>query len=210
MKEMIRNEFSSPRETVNFIMRGVDINVVRALGNFQAILRLLRREQEKSLNPKPYAFPTIKISRNLSVTHTGRDFYRYGVDNYGNLEANDNFLIFYSDEMMQYLNEDGSIWSVDGTFSVVPEPYKQLFTISFIKNNHVFPACYVLMKNKNQNTYIEMFNVLNEKFPLTHPRIIKTDFEMASINALRSSFPSSHISGCLFHLNQSLVENYKI
>jgi len=56
MKDMISNEKFSPREIINFCLRGVDINTIRALRNQQTVLRLLRIEQEKYLNPKKQLF----------------------------------------------------------------------------------------------------------------------------------------------------------
>jgi hypothetical protein len=41
------------------------------------------------------------------------------------------------------------------------------------------------------------------------PRLIKTDFEQASIAAIRNSFPGVIVSGCKFHLNQALMRILK-
>jgi hypothetical protein len=39
---------------------------------------------------------------------------------------------------------------------------------------------------------------------LNYPQVIKSDFENASIGALKECFPNSRISGCAFHLGQSI------
>ena len=49
-----------------------------------------------------------------------------------------------------------------------------------------------------------MLNVLIELGGSLNPEMIKTDFELGSINAFRNIFPNVRISGCLFHLGQSI------
>ena len=95
-------------------------------------------------------------------------------------------------------------WAIDGTFSVVPKPFFQLFTISFIENNSIFPVVFSLLINKNGTTYKKLFQILIELNGRPTPTLIKTDFEQASISAARSQFPNAKISGCLFHLGQAI------
>ena len=55
-----------------------------------------------------------------------------------------------------------------------------------------------------------MLTILTELVGI-YSNIIKTDFELASINAFRNFFPEARLSGCLFHLGQSVqrkVGNY--
>jgi hypothetical protein len=40
--------------------------------------------------------------------------------------------------MISKLNNN-DVWAIDGTFNVVPDPYMQLYTISYIRDHHVFP-----------------------------------------------------------------------
>lgn len=98
---------------------------------------------------------------------------------------------------------------VDGTFKVVPKPYYQLFTISFIKNTHVFPVVYCLLKNKLQTTYEDVFKIIFSLNGTLKPNIIKTDFEFASLNCLKNIFPLATVSGCQFHLGQNLQRKIK-
>lgn len=193
----------SPREAINTVMRGADENKVRCLGNRQNILRVLRRHVKNCLNPKPYMFLELELSYLLSVTHLNTTFYQYGPGNYRGFTECDDIVLFFSQEMLANLNFN-EIRSVDGTFSMVPPPYFQLFTISYICNHHVFPCVFALLKNKRETTYNTLYTILNNIQIINPPRIIKTDFETASINALRSNFPNAHISGCLFHLSQAI------
>jgi hypothetical protein len=98
---------------------------------------------------------------------------------------------------------------VDGTFSVVSKPYYQLYMISFISDNHVFPSIFGMLKNKKKETYNNFFSIIKQLININEPRFIKTDFEHASLISLRESFPNSQISGCLFHLGQSIMRKVK-
>lgn len=164
---------------------------------------MIRKFKLNFKNPKPYMFEEMKLSNKLAMTRTNELFYRYGPGNYGSFEQYDDFLIFFSDTMLNKLNCN-NVWAVDGTFQVVPAPYYQLYSICYIKENHVFPAVFGILKNKQKDTYVKFFNILKLLVNINHPLIIKSDFESASISALRESFPMSRISGCQFHLGQSL------
>jgi hypothetical protein len=101
------------------------------------------------------------------------------------------------------------IWSVDGTFSVVPRPFKQLYTISYIKQHHVFSCVFDILKNKSEMAYNNLFSIIMQLIPGLQPILIKSDFEIAALNVLKSFFPQATISGCLFHLGQAIIRKVK-
>lgn len=101
------------------------------------------------------------------------------------------------------------IMSVDGTFTVVPSPYYQLFTFCYLEENHGVPCVFAFLKNKEQTTYVNLFRLIKEIVGEFSPQIIKTDFEYATIAALQIVFPERIVSGCLFHLSQSLLRKVK-
>jgi len=175
------------------------------LGDFDLLYRNIRNWKVKNINPPPFLYNILRISELLSYTHSGESFYKYGPDNYGNITPNEDILIFFSDTMKNKLINN-VFWCVDGTFSVVPSPYYQLFTISYYRNHHVFP---VILKNKHYNTYINLFSILENFEIRCNPRIIKVDYEKAAIEALKTKFPNTHISGCQFHLGQSINRKIK-
>ncbi|RVD92351.1 hypothetical protein TUBRATIS_11470 [Tubulinosema ratisbonensis] len=131
-------------------------------------------------------------------------FYQHGQDNYNEYFIDENILIFYSLNMAKKLRVYRT-WAVDGTFKVVPNPYYQLYTISFIENFHVFPVIFAVLKNKKRETYENLFTLINLMIKELCPKVIKTDFELASIQALQKIYPESIISGCQFHLEQALL-----
>ena len=80
----------------------------------------------------PDIFEDLKLSRNLAYTFCGELFYKYAIGNYNGLDVNDDILLIYSDEMMSRLNQN-RVWTRDGTFEVVPKPFNQIFTISYLR-----------------------------------------------------------------------------
>lgn len=205
MKKIIIENKLSPREAVNKVLVGADFQTIRRIGNQTTIVRALRRYMAECINPRPYYSENLNISINLCTTHNMKNFYQYGIDNFRGLDENRNIMIFYSNELAENLI-NSETWCVDGTFTVVPTPYYQLYTIGFIKEHHVIPCVFAFLKDKRENTYKDLYRILDHLVGHGNPRIIKTDFEKAAINALRHAFPSACISGCLFHLGQSIYK----
>lgn len=209
MKAMMKLTMGTPRAIVSKILCGSSADVILAVGKLETIKKILRNYRESLINPLPYQFPSLRLSSILSNTHTNELFYRYGVDNYNNQIVHNEFLFFYSDSAVDALKRN-MIWSVDGTFQVVPKPWYQLYSISFLQNNNVFPSIFIIFKNKKHETYLNAFNMLCRKISGLNPRIIKTDFEFGAINALKLCFPYALISGCQFHLGQALMRKLKV
>ena len=107
-------------------------------------------------------------------------------------------------ENMKVVLRNNTVWSIDGTFSVCPVPYKQLYTISVLKNHHVIQVVFCLLKKKSESEYNNMLSVLESLIPNLTPRVIVADFELAAINSFKRRFPFAMISGCLFHLGQNI------
>jgi hypothetical protein len=203
MNEKFFEPISTPRYVVSNVLRGVNESVISSIGNIESIYRNLRRKKMKIINPPPFLYSSIRISEVLGKTHLSTPFYRYGPDNYGSYPVYDNICIFFSDVLLESLKQN-RIWCVDGTFSVVPKPYLQLITISYIRNHHVFPVFFCLLKDKKFETYVKMFVLIKKMVPDLEPHIVKTDFESGLISAIKLSFINTKVSGCIFHLAQAL------
>ncbi|CAF0742422.1 unnamed protein product [Brachionus calyciflorus] len=73
----------------------------------------------------------------------------------------------------------------------------------------MFPAAYILLQNKERETYIEALTEI--KLILTSNNIqikvqeLLSDFELAMIQAISIVFENSKIYGCWFHFNQALI-----
>jgi hypothetical protein len=96
---------------------------------------------------------------------------------------------------------------IDGTFKVVPEIFYQLFAIHANYREHVLPVSFILLPGKSGQIYQKMINEIIALVPGWSPRRIMMDFEKALINVFSGAFPTAELSGCFFHLSQS-VQRY--
>ena len=131
------------------------------------------------------------------TTIEGEAFLRY---------EDDNMLIFAADSDLRFLAESLH-WFGDGTFKVAPNDFYQQYTLHAYFQGKTYPCVYVLLKAKNEVTYTKMLDEILLLMPndvFVDPSSIMTDFEKAAINAFKNQFPFVDISGCLFHLGQSV------
>ncbi|CAF4467107.1 unnamed protein product, partial [Didymodactylos carnosus] len=115
----------------------------------------------------------------------------------------DRILIFSSPEQISIL-ESSDDFFIDGTFDVVPEIFYQLYVIHAVHRQHVIPAVFGLLRRKNAVTYQRLINNIVEFAPAWCPQNIVLDFEKAVMNVFSTSFPQASLSGCYFHLRQSI------
>lgn len=97
----------------------------------------------------------------------------------------------------------------DGTFSIVPNHFTQLFTIMSKKYGKWFPSIYCLCQKKTQETYETIVKCLldlcaENNIEINEELKVHVDFEKAIINAILFFLPSATIMHCLFHLGQSI------
>ena len=114
--------------------------------------------------------------------------------------------MFASDWTIQFLSSC-SEWHSAGTFKCRPLLFSQVY-ILFGFNKLMIPCVYCLTTKKDENVYIKIFQHLmslaNQKGIVLNPTRITCDYELATINALRTIFHFVHICGCFFHYAQSL------
>lgn len=104
---------------------------------------------------------------------------------------------------------------VDATFSVVPKPFKQLFTFQAFPcgEKTLVPFVYVLMSHKTKRSYVKLFNWL-KTFAMTNNlpinwQYITCDFESGLLPAIRDCLQIDgglwvDIIGCYFHFCQAI------
>jgi len=100
--------------------------------------------------------------------------------------------------------EQNPHWFMDGTFKVAPELFVQLFTIHALVDRRAMPMMYVLLQSKSQADYERVFRKLLQSRNTLAPSSILLDFERATLQACAAVFPHVTLTGCLFHLGQSL------
>lgn len=95
-------------------------------------------------------------------------------------------------------------WFGDGTFSITPSLFYQVYVVLFEPADGVHAALYALLPNKRTDTYEKLFFAIKSLIPYAQPQYFSTDYELAVINSFKSIFPGTDIVGCLFHLMQNI------
>ena len=73
--------------------------------------------------------------------------------------------ILSTENALQHLSEADTFF-VDGTFSVCPSIFYQIFTIHIMKYNQVFPMIYALLPNKQRHSYNRAYMLLKVVFSI--------------------------------------------
>jgi hypothetical protein len=187
--------------------------------NIKRRIRMLRQNNQLVKEPSDPQFPS--VPNELTLTHRKEIFLRSdtgpGTTKSSmiiltialSVSGDDRILIFASPEQLQIL-QTSTEFLVDGTFKVVPEIFYQLFIIHAVYRNYVVPVTYALLRRKNTDTYLRLINEILEIAPDWSPRSMMMDFEQASINAFRTKFPTVQLSGCYFHLRQSIHRKIQV
>lgn len=64
------------------------------------------------------------------------------------------------------------------------------------------PVAWVIMQNKQEQSYVSLLNHFKENFPELDPTDIMKDFETAVENSFKKVYPNAKTYGCHFHYAQ--------
>ncbi|CAF3470781.1 unnamed protein product [Rotaria socialis] len=178
---------------------GVQDEVRVQLTSNHHLKRNIRRwRQETNAAPTPFNINFPVVPDNYHQTTRDTIFLRKDTG-----PASDRILIFFTDEQRNIM-ENATDFFIDGTFKVVPEFFFQLFVIHANYRDHIFPVLFVLLTGKSGQIYQKMMNEIMALVPGWSPRRVMMDFEKAAMNMVTSTFPTVELSGCFFHLSQSV------
>lgn len=173
---------------------------IRCNKNLAAMINR-KRKRVHHAPPCPISRNGFIIPDNYTVTMSGEQFLLFD----SGMDDEDRILIFGTNRMVQLMAQYQH-WFIDGTFSVSPDIFYQLFTVHVLVQETVVPCLYGLLPNKSRETYRRFWDSVRsntEEFDL-QPVSVLTDFELASIQAVKDTFPNTNVTGCFFHLGQSL------
>ncbi|KAG0442470.1 PKS-NRPS hybrid synthetase [Dictyocoela muelleri] len=154
------------------------------------------RERNKLFDYTPGIHPDIPES--IKRDKRGNIFMRFRS---GYSDTN-RFIIFMSEYKMKFIQSIDT-FVIDGTFRSAPQGFHQLLVIHGCLFGKTYPFLFILMTNKTEESYKNVFNKTKELFCI-NPKLIKTDFDKALINATSDYFPNISSHGCLFHLGQAI------
>ncbi|CAN8017265.1 unnamed protein product [Ixodes persulcatus] len=179
---------------------------VRAnVGDLETIRRDLRRQRSKVRPPEPSTLRDLHVQDTWATTGGARPQPFLLYDN--GQERQDRMLVFSTHEQLAALSSSRT-WYMDGTFSVCPRIFRQLYVLRCKLGDSSLACVYALLSGKSLSTYEELFQVIldscEEKGYHPDPAVIISDYEIAAMKAAKEVF-GEHVTtrGCFFHLCQS-------
>jgi len=204
MKIKMNESLSTPGAAQSVVMRDLSDNVLMALPKRSVVGRSLRRYRmvKNKKDDSDDVLPALPSDVNFIIPARFQPFILYD----SITDPDQERVIIFGDRTMLEGLERASIWLADGTFKKVPHLFFQLYTIHFQLVRGVNPAgVYCLLPSKSRNVYERLMTAVKHLIPNAAPGTILVDFERAAMDAFATAFPEAHISGCYFHLCQSLI-----
>jgi hypothetical protein len=202
MKENMSELTATPSSSQSAVSTTVTDEVLMALPRRSLLTRTLQRSRQKAnagANGENQ-LPPVPIDLTFTIPTQYADMVLFDSG------SGDNRIILMGClELLDSLAR-AEVWLADGTFKVVPSLYFQLYSIHFSFGSGINPAAlYCLLNNKTAATYGVVLRELRRLVPLAAPRTVLVDFERAAMNAFRVAFPDATVTGCYFHLTQSVI-----
>jgi len=92
---------------------------------------------------------------------------------------------------------------------MAPSSFYQVYTLHGYVHGEAMALAWAFLPNKSQASYAELFGVLRDTFIRMFgdagQYTFFTDFELAAINAIKSTFPASVVKGFTFHFRQAVT-----
>lgn len=200
MKQRLQDTLATPSATQAAVTATLPDHVLMALPKKTTLSRALRLHRQKSHDSRGAAMPPVPQDTDFDIPQRFADFVQHDSG-----AGTDRIIVFGCAELLDGLAR-ATMWLADGTFKVVPTLFFQLYTIHFQSVNGVNPAAlYCLLPNKTRATYDRLVSEIRRLIPLAAPAVILTDFETAAMSAFRQAYPNARITGCYFHLAQSVI-----
>jgi hypothetical protein len=202
MKKRMTDTLAGPSAAQGAVAATIPSSVLMALPKRSTLNRQLRRHQHKILTSgnAQSALPPCPTDLTFTIPDRFTSFVLYDSGS-----GADRFLLMGCSDLLDGLAR-APLWLADGTFKVVPNLFFQLYSIHFQFVTGINPAAvYCLLPNKTRTTYDRVFRQLKLLIPTASPDVIMTDFETAAMSAFKDAFPDAQITGCYFHLTQSVL-----
>lgn len=201
VREVGRETNDPPRRVVADAVAGIREEAAVRVGSATNLRRTVNRQRGNGNHPPaPQALQDIDIPDNFRLNLRNEPFVFFDS---GANDGNQRIFIFGSPTGYNLLRGNCHIMA-DGTFKLAPELFTQIYTIHIIIRGNVIPVLYALLPNKELQSYRRMWEAVRERIPGMNPTSVLTDFEHAAHGAVREIFPNADLTGCYFHLGQSL------
>ncbi|QQP42000.1 Putative LOC100898192, partial [Caligus rogercresseyi] len=204
IKSLALNSQASSRDIIAQASSNLDDSTLAFLPSAATLSRRIRdwRQKENRAPPIPMGRSGYSIPNEFRTLSNGEEFLLFD----SGMEDPNRLLIFGTQDGLKDLETNGN-WACDGTFRSSPNIYYQMFTLHVIINNTSIPRIFALLPGKSQNHYEMLFIQLRNLNPRLRPISLMIDFEKAIMNAFTEVFPTSNITGCLFHLAKNIYRH---
>jgi hypothetical protein len=178
-----------------------DDNVQALLHREENCKRTIR--YQRPTPPVPATYADVRLPEEYTTTTNNQQFLQYDNDQ----NAENRMLVFHSPDNLERL-ANAQTFFMNGTFSVAPHPFKQLYTIRVRFKDVTVTAIYAFLPNKCQDTYRELFQSIVDNCHASNLQLnvqtIITDFEDTVLRAATTVF-GRHINhqGYFYHLTQA-------
>ena len=202
MKDMMGALMATPSSSQASVSATLDDHVLMALPKRSLLTRTLQRKRQKIMKEanNGQALPAVPSDLSFAIPDQFREMVLYDSG-----PGDDRIIMMCCPELLDGLAR-ADVWIADGTFKVVPSIFFQLYSFHFNFACGINPAgLYCLLTNKTAATYGRVLAEIHNLVPLASPKTILIDFEKAVMNVLSASYPSARVTGCYFHLCQSVV-----
>ena len=149
MNNIVKQTGHTPHDVVADCVSKLSDQAIATLPNLQNIKRTVQRIRQRHQNPLtlPTDRDSLVIDAQYLKTARNRTFLQFDSG------AVDQRILIFSTEKQLKMLENANYIYLDGTFSVVPELYFQLYTILVTYINHILPAAYILLPGKHLVVY---------------------------------------------------------
>lgn len=203
MKKKTTEVLAGPSAIQTSIAATLAPHILMALPKRLSLNRQLRRHKQKlrdSGMDDEIALPPCPTDLDFDIPPRFADIVLYDSGS-----GADRLLLLGCPELLPGFSRS-STWLADGTFKVVPSLFFQLYSIHFQFVEGISPAAiYCLLPNKTRLIYDRVLEEVKRLVPEAAPDVIITDFETNAMSAFGDAFPSARVTGCYFHLCQSVL-----
>lgn len=163
----------------------------------------MARARKKHGRAEPTTLNDLVLEGELRQTVDGEDWVLYEDPP----EGEDRMFVLASDSMLRHFS-GANVLMMDGMFEV-PKLMYQLYTIHAVVGETTTPVAFAMLPKKDGRIYSKLLRKILEAcdergIDRPEPDAVVIDFELAAVKAVQEHFPDARISGCFFHLNQSV------
>ena len=191
-----------PSQIVKDVLAKCPVEVGAAMGEANALKQVVRRIKKGSTPKNPSCIEEIPVP--LPEDYAEEVIY----DN----ERSDRLIIFATEPGIALMGDAEELF-MDGTHTMKPPQFAQLYVVRAPLGETSVPVAYAFLPSKDQSIYEEMLGALLDactaQGKTASPKRVIIDFERAMINAVQCVLDTS-VHCCYYHLTQSTYRHVRV